>query len=62
VALMMEWARSRGNVPRLNGTQIKRYLVRGARRNPGMEYPNELWGSGALDLYGTFETLQQREG
>ena len=59
-ALLMEWGISRGDVPRLNGTQIKRYLLRGASRNTNMDYPNPLWGYGTLDLYATFETLQER--
>ncbi|MBQ8983961.1 MAG: S8 family peptidase [Lachnospiraceae bacterium] len=61
VALLMEWGNLRGNIPLLNGIQIKQYLTRGARRAPAGSYPNELWGNGALDLYGAFETLQQRE-
>lgn len=61
-ALILEWANSRGNAPSLNGNQIRRYLIRGARRTAGTEYPSDLWGYGTLDLYGTFETLQQREG
>lgn len=61
VALLMEWGNLRGNIPLLNGIQIKQYLTRGARRAPAGIYPNELWGYGALDLYGAFATLQQRE-
>lgn len=54
-ALLMEWAGRQ----QLSGTQIRRYLVRGAERNPELEYPNPLWGYGTLDLYGTFERLTQ---
>jgi len=60
VALFMEWGNSRGNMPVLNGVQIKQYLIRGARRTSAGDYPNPLWGYGALDLYGAFATLQQR--
>lgn len=54
-ALLMEWAGEQ----RLSGTQLRRYLIRGAERNPELEYPNPLWGYGTLDLYGTFERLTQ---
>ncbi len=54
-ALLMEWS---GRL-RLSGTQIRRYLLRGAGRNPEQEYPNPSWGYGTLDLYGTFERLTQ---
>lgn len=54
-ALLMEWSGER----RLSGTQIRRYLIRGAARNPEQEYPNPSWGYGTLDLYGTFERLTQ---
>lgn len=59
-ALMMEWIRNRGIV-RMNGVQIKRYLIRGANRIPELQYPNPLWGYGTLDLYATFQGLQQRD-
>ena len=59
-ALMMEWIRNRRFV-RMNGIQIKRYLIRGADRRPELQYPNPLWGYGTLNLYGTFQGLQQRD-
>lgn len=59
-ALMMEWIRNRRLV-RMNGIQIKRYLIRGADRRPELQYPNPLWGYGTLNLYGTFQGLQQRD-
>lgn len=60
-ALILEWARSRRNVLNINGTQIKRYLIRGADRRPELNYPNPLWGYGTLNLYGTFESLRQSD-
>ncbi len=59
-ALLLEWAESRININRMNGIQAKRYLIRGADRNPELNYPNPLWGFGTLNLYGTFEKLQQQ--
>lgn len=60
-ALLMEWAETRSNVVRINGEAVKRYLIRGAKRKPDVSYPNKLWGYGTLDLYGTFQSLQQRD-
>lgn len=47
-ALMMEWGIIRGEDLFLYGEKVKAYLRRGARRMPGMEYPNEKLGYGML--------------
>lgn len=60
-ALLMEWAETRRNVTRLSGTQVKRYLIRGAQRRSDLDYPNPLWGYGTLNVYGVFENLQQQD-
>lgn len=44
-ALLMEWGIVRGEDPFLYGEKVKAYLRRGARRMPGMEYPNEKLGA-----------------
>lgn len=56
-ALMFEWAIVRGNEPFFTGNNVKNYLQLGAERNEGTSYPNEEWGFGKLDLYGTFEKI-----
>lgn len=48
VALMMQWGIVNGNDAFLYGEKVKAYLIRGARRLPGMERPNPLTGFGAL--------------
>lgn len=55
--LLFEWAIVRENAPYLNGTSVKNYLIRGAKRKEGLEYPNADWGYGILDLYRVFEEL-----
>lgn len=45
----------------MSGIQIKRYLIRGADRRLDQQYPNPLWGYGTLNLYGTFQGLQQTD-
>ncbi len=48
-ALLLEWGIVRGNDPFLYGEKVKAYLIRGARRLPGVsEYPNPEVGWGAL--------------
>lgn len=57
VALLMEWAVVRGNYTNITGREIKTLLIRGAKRENYLEYPNRLWGYGKVDLYGVFEKL-----
>ena len=56
-ALMFEWAIIRGNEPNFSGNSVKNYLRRGAVREEDMQYPNQEWGYGKVDLYHTFELL-----
>ncbi len=61
-ALMMQWGISQGNDPFLYGERIKSYLKSGARRIPGIDYPNNRWGYGALCLFDTLEKLKTFNG
>lgn len=56
-ALFLEWAVIDGYQPRVESRELKNYLIRGANRSPGEEYPNREWGYGRLDLRGTFNVL-----
>lgn len=56
-SLFMEWAVIQGNTPSINGLAVKNALIRSARRNPDLTYPNREWGYGILDLYNTFSSL-----
>ena len=56
-ALLFEWAVIRGNQPYFTGSSVKNYIVRGAKREDRITYPNRDWGFGCLDLYHTFELL-----
>ena len=56
-ALLFEWAVIRGNQPYFTGSSVKNYIVRGAKREERITYPNRDWGFGRLDLYHTFELL-----
>ncbi len=56
-ALLFEWAVVRKNSPFFTGSSVKNYLIRGAKREEKLQYPNRDWGFGRLDLYHTFELL-----
>lgn len=56
-ALLMEWGIYRQNNLNMDTTEIKKYLIRGAKRREDIVYPNTLWGFGTLDLYNVFQSL-----
>lgn len=57
-AMLMEWGYIRQNIPNMNTIELKKLLLRGARREPGEEYPNETWGYGIIDIFNTFDVLR----
>ena len=57
VALLLEYAVARGNIPALNGDAARSILISGARRDGALTYPNNKWGFGKLDLYNSFKKL-----
>lgn len=56
-ALIMEWGIIEENDLSLNGTGLKKLLIKGARRDTRI-YPNREWGYGVLDVYNVFESLR----
>lgn len=56
-AQLMEWAVVNSNDILVNSVNIKNYLIRGAKRDEYLEYPNREWGYGRLDVAGVFEFL-----
>lgn len=59
-AMMLEWGIVRGNFPNMGTIEIKKFLIRGARRNPSLTYPNPIWGYGILDVYNVFNVLRSQ--
>lgn len=57
-ALLLEWGTVRNNFPRMNTIEIKKLLIRGARRDVNVTYPNRDWGYGILDIYNVFDRLR----
>lgn len=56
-AQLMEWAVVNSNDILVNSVNIKNYIIRGAKRDAYLEYPNREWGYGRLDIAGVFEFL-----
>lgn len=57
-AMLLEWAIVRGNQPSLNTLDMKIFMIRGARRDLDIQYPNRDWGYGILDVFSIFDTLR----
>lgn len=58
-AQLLEWAVVQENDVFVNSEDIKNYLIRGAKREDYLEYPNREWGYGSLDIAGVFEFLAE---
>ncbi len=56
-ALMMEWGIVLGHDNFLYGQRVKAYLQRAASRPQDMDYPNPVWGYGALCLKNAMDSL-----
>ncbi|NLJ96274.1 MAG: S8 family peptidase [Clostridiales bacterium] len=62
VALILEWGTVRGNDPGMDTGEIKKHLIRGARRRPNLTYPNRDWGFGILDVLNVFQNMRADVG
>ena len=58
IANLLSWGLVEGNDISMSEASLRAYLIRGAKRNPALSYPNREWGYGALDLYQTFLQLR----
>lgn len=56
-ALLMQWAVIDGNFPEINTRIARGILTRGARRQRGVTYPNNIEGYGRLDLQNSINAL-----
>ena len=57
-AQLLQWAVTEGNAILAESRTVKGYLIRGAKREPDVTYPNKEWGYGRLDMVGTFTSLR----
>lgn len=58
VAQFMQWAVVEGNSPLAESREVRNYFIKGAKRMPGLIYPNKEWGYGILDVLGAFERIR----
>lgn len=54
VAQILQWAVVEQNDVLVDSESIRNYLIRGARRKDGVEYPNREYGYGYLNIEGVF--------
>jgi subtilisin family serine protease len=57
-AMLLEWGIVKGNLPEMSTVEMKKLIIRGARRDINLEYPNRDWGYGILDIYNVFDSLR----
>ncbi len=60
IAMILEWAIVKGNYQGVDSVEIKKFIIRGAERNPQLLYPNRDWGYGILNVFNVFNTLRVR--
>ncbi len=58
-ALLLEWGIVNKHEPGMDSDRIRALLISGCKRDEKMIYPNDQWGYGKLDLYGTFNFLRE---
>ena len=57
-AQVLTWGIVNENRSFMSSAEVKSYLIRGAKRDPGIIYPDNMWGYGKLDIYNSFEVLR----
>lgn len=57
-AMVFEWGVIRGNLPAMSTVEMRNLIIRGARRDVDLVYPNRDWGYGILDIYNVFDSLR----
>lgn len=60
-ALLLEWAVVMGRQPNMNSVDMKIFMIRGARRDIDITYPNRDWGYGILDAFNIFDILRSSQ-
>ncbi len=57
-AILLEWGIVRGHLSDMSTLEMKKLMIRGARRSSELIYPNRDWGFGILDLYNILDSLR----
>lgn len=58
-AMILEWGIVKGNLPYITTSDVKMLMIRGARRDVNIIYPNREWGYGILDVFNIFSSLSR---
>ncbi|WP_124067367.1 S8 family peptidase [Clostridium sp. E02] len=57
-AMIFEWGIVNNNYPRLDTVGVKKFLLRGAKRDRDLLYPNQNWGYGIVDIYNSYNIFR----
>jgi subtilisin family serine protease len=57
-AMLLDWGIIQNNLPGMRTVEFKKLVMRGARRDKNLRYPNRDWGYGILDVYNIFDSLR----
>lgn len=57
-AMLLEWGIVNGKYPKMNTQDMKIFMIRGARRDIEIKYPNQDWGYGILDIFNIFDIIR----
>lgn len=57
VAQFMQWSVVEENETYVYSRDIRNYFIRGALREPGIQYPSREWGFGRLNIEGVFASI-----
>nr|WP_314464333.1 S8 family peptidase [uncultured Clostridium sp.] len=57
-AMIFEWGIVDNNYPNLDTIGIKKFLLRGAKRSSNLQYPNQSWGYGIVDVYNSYNIFR----
>lgn len=58
-ALLLEWGIVNGNLPSIDGDLVRTLLISGCKKESSIQYPNNKWGYGKLDLIGTMNVIKE---
>ena len=57
-ALILQWGIIDGKDKGMYSIKVKTYLIRGASKRQGDEYPNPQWGYGSINMKGVFDNIR----
>lgn len=60
-AMLLEWGIIQGRYELISTVEIRNLLIRGARRDPNLIYPNREWGFGIIDIVNAYNTFRSGE-